>query len=113
MPKRRKAGVKKTLLCATRFWSTGWRENDNRLGTLRAGVRKVVRTQGYTPKQIDKAERDLVREGKLEVSGRSSGKELRLTNKGNRVGCATVKLAPWTAPQHPGSMLKGSRRRRR
>jgi hypothetical protein len=114
MPKRRKAGVKKTLLCATRFWSIDWRTKDNRIATLRAGVRKVVRTQGYTSKQIDKAERDLVREGKLEIGGRGTGKTLRLTDKGNRVGCRTVKLSPWTdSPRAANTLLEGPRRRRR
>jgi len=110
---RRKADVKRTLLCATRFWSLGWKARDNSTPTLRAGVRHVVRKQGFTPAEIDKAERELVREGKLEVAGVRSGKTLRLTDKGNRADCKLVKLAPWTDPQYPGAALTGPRRPRR
>lgn len=108
---RRKADVKTTLLCATRFWSLGWRKHDNSTPTLSAGVRSVVRRQGFTPKEIDKAERELVREGKLEVN-RSGAKSLRLTDKGNQVRCANVKLAPWTDDPYPGRALTSRRRRR-
>lgn len=111
MSTRRKADAKTTLLCATRFWSLGWREHDNKTPTLSAGVRTVVRRQGFTPKQIDQAERALVREGKLEV-GRSGAKSLRLTDKGNKVSCKHVKLAPWTDDQYPGAALTSRRRRR-
>jgi hypothetical protein len=107
---RRKADVKTTLLCATRFWSLGWRERDNRTPTLSSGVRHVVRRQGFTPKEIDRAERELVREGKLEV-GRGGAKSLRLTDAGNRVSCANVKLAPWTDDPYPGAALTSRRRR--
>lgn len=110
---RRKADVKRTLLCATRFWSLGWKARDNSTPTLRAGVRHVVRKQGFTPAEIDKAERELVREGKLEVAGVRSGKTLRLTDKGNRADCKLVKLAPWTDSQYPGAALTGPRKPRR
>lgn len=113
MPPRRKADVKKTLLCATRFWSFGWREHDNSTPTLRHGVRGVVRRQGFTPAQIDRAERELVREGKLEVGGRYSGKTLRLTDKGNQVSCTNVKLTPWTDDPYPGAALTARRSKRR
>lgn len=112
MSNRRKADVKKTLLCATRFWSLGWREHDNSTPTLSSGVRHVVRRQGFTSKEIDRAERALVREGKLEVS-RSGAKSLRLTDKGNRVSCANVKLSPWTDDPYPGAALTASRSKRR
>ena len=113
MPTRRKADVKKTLLCATRFWSTGWRERDNRIATHSSGVRHVVRRQGFTTKQIERAERDLVREGKLEKTGPGYGRTLRLTDKGNKVSCSTVRLSPWTDQPYPGAALTSSSRRSR
>ena len=109
---RRKADVKKTLLCATRFWSLGWRERDNSTATLSSGVRHVVRKQGFTPQEINRAERELVREGKLEVE-RGGAKSLRLTDAGNRVSCTNVKLAPWTDDPYPGAALTSRRKRRR
>lgn len=112
MPPRRKASAKTTLLCATRFWSQGWRERSNATPTLSSGVRHVVRKQGFTPKQIDAAERALVREGKLEV-GRGGAKSLRLTDKGNRVSCTSVKLSPWTDDPYPGKDLTARRAKRR
>lgn len=113
MSNRRKHDVKRTLLCATRFWSLGWRERDNRTATLRSGVRHVVRKQGFSTAAINKAERELVREGKLEVRGKGVGATIRLTDAGNRVSCSTVRLSPWTDPQHPGSQLSRARRRRK
>jgi len=113
MPPRRKASAKTTLLCATRFWSTGWRERNNATPTLSSGVRHVVRKQGFTPKQINAAERALVREGKLEVGGQRYGKTLRLTDKGNRVSCTSVKLSPWTDDPYPGKDLTARRTKRR
>lgn len=114
MPARRKANVKTTLLCATRFWSLGWREHDTRIPTLSSNVRSVVRRQGFTPKEVDKAERELVREGKLEVrnADRLHSKTLRLTDSGNRVSCSNVKLSPWTDAPYPGAALTSRRRRR-
>jgi hypothetical protein len=109
---RHKADVKTTLLCATRFWSLGWRERDNSTPTLSSGVRHVVRKQGFTPKEIDRAERELVREGKLEIHRRGA-KTLRLTDEGNRVSCTNVNLAPWTDDPYPGAALAGRRRRKR
>jgi hypothetical protein len=109
---RSRADVKTTLLCATRFWSLGWREHDNRIPTLRSGMRHVVRKQGFSPSEIDRAERELIRDGKLEASGQRKGKSLRLTNEGNRVSCAAVELSPWTDDSYPGSALSGRRRRR-
>jgi hypothetical protein len=107
MAKRRRAGVKKTLLCATRFWSLGWRKKDNSIGTLSDGVRHVVRKQGFTTVEINKAERELVREGKIETKGKGTGKTVRLTDRGNKVSCGSVELAPWTDSDHPGSALDG------
>lgn len=90
----------------------GWRERDNKTPTLSSGVRHVVRRQGFTPAEIDRAERELVREGKLEVDRRGA-KSLRLTDKGNTVSCANVKLSPWTDDPYPGSALTSRRRQRR
>ena len=112
MAARQRKNAKTTLLCATRFWSLGWRERDNSTPTLSSGVRHVVRKQGFTPKQIDAAERALVREGRLEV-GRSGAKSLRLTDKGNRVNCTSVKLSPWTDDPYPGKDLTARRTKRR
>lgn len=109
---RRKANVKTTLLCATRFWSLGWRDRDNSTPTGSSGVRHVVRKQGFTTDEINRAERELIREGKLEVGGKKHGKTLRLTDAGNRVSCTNVKLAPWTDDPYPGAALTSRRRRR-
>jgi hypothetical protein len=109
---RQKADVKTTLLCATRLWSLGWREKDNSTPTLSRGVRYVMRRQGFSPAEISRAERELVREGKLEISGRKSGKALRLTDKGNAVSCARVALAPWTDDEYTGTQLGRGKRRR-
>jgi len=105
MAKRRKSSIKQTLLCATRFWSFGWRERNNSTATLRQGVRHVVRKQGFSSAEIVKAERELIRDGKLEAKGSGGGATLRLTNKGNKVSCGRVKLAPWTDSQYPGASL--------
>lgn len=110
---RKKASIERTILCATRFWSMGWRTRDNKIGTLRGGVRHVVRKQGFTTAAIVKAERALVKAGKIELKGKGSGATIRLTDRGNRVSCARVKLAPWTNAKYKGSELTGGRRKRR
>jgi hypothetical protein len=106
MSKRRPAPVRTTLLCAVKFWSI----DDGKTPTLRAGVRHVVRKQGFSPAAIDRAERELVREGKLAVGGARGGKTLKLLDD---VNCSTVKLAPWTDDGYPGASLSGSRSRRK
>jgi hypothetical protein len=103
---RRGAPVRATLLCAIKFWSI----DDGKTATLRSGVRSVVRKQGFTPAAIDRAERELAREGKIQVGGTRSGKTLKLLDD---VNCSTVKLAPWTDDGYPGASLSGRRRKRR
>lgn len=120
MGKRVKASVKKTLLCATRFWGiehslTGkWKqEGKSTLPTLRSGVRHVVRKQGFSSAEIEKAERQLVSEGLLVRGGQNQGASLALTAKASKVSCSTMKLAPWTDDPYPGSTLDGRRPSRR
>ncbi len=102
---RRPAPVRTTLLCAIKFWSI----DKGKTPTLRAGVRDVVRKQGFSPAAINRAERELAREGKLAVGGKRSGKTLRLLDD---VDCSTVKLSPWTDDGHPGASLSGRRRKK-
>jgi hypothetical protein len=94
------------LLCAIKFWSI----DAGKTSTLRAGVRHVVRKQGFSPVAIDRAERELVREGKIQVGGKRTGKTLKLLDD---VSCSTVKLSPWTDDGHPGASLTGHKRKRR
>jgi hypothetical protein len=111
MAKRRRADVKTTLLCATKFWARSGIQREAlapRTTTLRAGVRHVVRKQGFAPAEIDRAERALIREGKLERGARPG--TLRLTDKGQATRCDSVKLAPWTDDAYPGASLSGRRR---
>lgn len=99
------ATAKETLLCAIKFWS-GIPGEGSRAGqgTLRKGPRKVARTQGFTPSELDKAERELVREGFIT---RPRAGVVALTSRGIQRGaksCARVSLAPWdnryaTAPR--------------
>ena len=104
MPRRR-ASAKKTLLCAAKFWqiSPG-------VATLRKGVRHVARKQGFSPAELSRAERQLVTEGKLEKTSRG---EVRVTPKGQREACSTVKLSPWTDAGYLGASLSGRRRHNR
>ena len=104
---RQAAPVRKTLLCAIKFWSI---DKSGKTPTLRSGVRHVVRKQGFSPAAIDRAERELVREGKIAVGGKRSGKTLQLLDD---VSCSTVKLSPWTDEGYPGAALSGRRRKRR
>ncbi len=105
---RRRSSVKHTLLCATRFWSI----DDGTTPTLSSGVRSVVRRQGFSTAEINKAERELVKSGRIEVAGRGTGKTIKLTSAGSRVRCSMVSLAPWTNAGYPGAALAGRRRRR-
>lgn len=111
--KRRKASIEKTLLCATRFWGFGpMGPHQDRIPTLRAGVRHVVRKQGFTSAEIARAERKLVREGKLVAKGKGTGASLVLTDKGDRVSCRSVRLSPWTDAPYPGARLAGPKGKR-
>lgn len=122
MSTRTKHDVKKTLLCATRFWSidhsmTGkWQEEGK--GTtpgFRHAIRHVVRKQGFSSSEIIRAERQLVDEGLLVRSGGRDAAlpTLALTSKASKASCARVKLAPWTDTQYPGSTLSGNHPHRR
>lgn len=126
MAAREHVGVERTILCATRFWGggrynpsgpgwnkTSWSKGAMPHGTLLQGVKHVVRKQGFTTAAINKALRKLEKIGAVEVGGRAHGKTIRLTEKGGKVGCSTVKLAPWTNDEYPGSRLQGVRRKKR
>lgn len=104
---RKPAPVRKTLLCAIKFWSIDKKGNTP---TLRSGVYHVVRKQGFESRAIGRAEKELIREGKIATSGTGTGKALKLTDT---VDCSTVKLAPWTDDGYPGASLDGRKRRRR
>jgi hypothetical protein len=111
MAARQRKDVKTTLLCAVKFWSI---DKSGKTPTLRAGVRHVVRKQGFTPAAIDRAERELIREGKIQVLRnfgvtRRGSKSIKLLDD---VDCSTVKLAPWTDDGYPGAALTARRRRR-
>lgn len=124
MTERKHVGVERTILCAVRFWGGGrydassgpgwnktvWSRGAMPHGTLLKGVKHVVRKQGFATATIDKALRKLEKIGAVEIGGRAHGKSIRLTEKGGRVGCSTVKLAPWTNAEYPGSRLAGMRR---
>jgi hypothetical protein len=89
---------KATLLCAIRFWGVS-----PGVPTLRRGVRHVVRKQGVSPAEIDRAERALVRGGLIQLSGKRSGRAVALTPKGMRVAsraCPNVHLPPWRPYPH-------------
>lgn len=130
---RERVGLERTILCATRFWGggeydpggRGWNKTKWSKGattpTLAKGVKHVVRKQGFATASIDKAIRKLAKGGFLDIGPGHQGygtktksiRTLALTAKGGRVGCATVKLAPWTDDEYPGSRLAGVRARRR
>lgn len=101
---RQAAPVRKTLLCAIKFWSI----DSGKTPTSRSGVYHVCKKQGFDSMTVGRAEKELIREGKIEKD--SSGETLRLLDD---VSCSTVKLSPWTNAGYPGASLSGSRRRRR
>lgn len=121
MSERKHVGAERTILCAVRFWGGGrydassgqtvWSKGAMPHGTLLKGVKHVVREQGFATATINKALRKLERIGAVEIAGRAHAKTVRLTEKGGRVSCSTVKLAPWTNDEYPGSRLAGMRRR--
>jgi hypothetical protein len=104
--KRVKHDAKTTLLCAVRFWSV-----TPGVPTLRSGARHVALKQGYSAAQLNKAERELIREGLLE-RGKSGGRgaaTLRVTPAARKRSCVRVRLAPWTNDGYVGADLKGRR----
>lgn len=105
MSKRKHANVETTLMCAVKFWRIG-----ADTPTLMAGVRHVVRKQGFAPTQINRAVRELSRRGDIRLGGKRTGKTVQLMRD---VNCSTVKLAPWTDDGNPGAQLSGARRKRR
>ncbi len=83
------------LLCATRFWAL---RSHPTTPTLRSGVRHVVRKQGVSPSEIDRAEKTLVKRGLIVRGGQRSGASIALTEKGLRVtgrACPRIDLPPW------------------
>jgi len=108
MSTRAPVGIERTILCATRFWSFDAPSRGPTLPTLSRGVRSVVRKQGYSGPEVEKAMRRLEREGFISRGGRGGARTVALTAKGGRVGCAGVSLSPWTDPQYSGSRLRGT-----
>jgi hypothetical protein len=95
------AAPRTTLLCAIRFWAgAGFPGRGVTSATLRRGVRHVARKQGITPRELDAAERSLVRRGLAHKAGKRSGAAIGLTEKGLKLSsrvCRGVSLAPWDA----------------
>lgn len=90
-----KASAATILLCATRFWAL---RDAPTTPTLRSGVRHVVRKQGVSPAEIDRAEKTLVKRGLLARGGARAGSTLALTAKGLRLtgrACPRIELPPW------------------
>lgn len=126
MATRHKVGVDRSLLCTVRFWShqnTGTWQRGATTPTLLEGVKNVLRKEPkagaqygwqrrFSAAEINAAVKRLERGGFVVVGG-GLHKTIALTEKGGRVGCASVKLAPWTDPQYPGSALRGVRSRKR
>jgi hypothetical protein len=130
---RERVGLERTILCATRFWGggeydasgSGWNKTKWKRGatppTLAKGVKNVVRKQGFATASIDKAIKKLAKGGFLDIGPGHQGygaktksiSTLALTAKGGKVGCGTVKLAPWTNDEYPGSRLQGVRPKKR
>lgn len=117
--------AKTIVLCSVRFWANaGFNtfppHTIRTTATLRKGARKVARSQGLTPAQIDKAERELlkrgyIRYGKDNHTGKVDRSTIALTDAGKRVSrkaCYRVELKPWDwgATYHG---LEGRRPRRR
>lgn len=109
------AAPRTTLLCAIRFWGgAGFPGRGVTHATLRRGVRHVARKQGITPRELDVAERALVRKGLVHKRGKRSGAAIGLTEKGLKLSsrvCQGVSLAPWDAKAT--FPFAGSRRRKR
>lgn len=103
------ANARTTLLCAVRFWGgAGFPGRATTTPTLRKGARHVARKQGVTPRELNAAERTLVKSG---LVTRPRAGVIALTEKGIKVSsraCKTVTLAPW---DHKAT-FKGARRRR-
>jgi hypothetical protein len=108
------AAPRTTLLCALRFWggvSRGVPAGATTTPTLRKGVRLVARRQGITPRELDKAERSLVKRG---LASRPRKGSIALTEKGVKLSsrvCQSVSLAPWDAKAT--FPFAGARKRRR
>lgn len=108
---RERVGIHRTILCATRFWAWYGDEGQRRgptTPTLLKGVRGVVRKQGYSGPEVEKALRELKSKGFVAIGGAHSAKTIALTAKGGKVGCERVKLAPWTNDPYPGANLRGA-----
>ena len=104
------------LLCSLRFWSGAGSGKPSLVATLRKGVRHVARKQGISPRELDKAERQLLK-GKLITKPRKG--PIALTEKGRTVTnshCRRIELPPWdwkATYQDPPGQLDGRRKRRR
>ena len=112
---RKRADADKTLLCAVKFWSgygspgSPFYKNPKLASSFRRAVRSVARKQDFTPAELTSAERRLIKKGLLERAGSKLHPQLKLTSRGMRTSCRSVKLSPWTDDPYPGSRLEGSR----
>lgn len=97
---RRKASLPHSYACAIKLWRTS-----PGIPTLASGVRHVLRKQGFKSPDIYSAEKRMQKRGLLEMSGTIS-KTVKLTRRGERIGCKTVRLSPWTDPGYPGAELE-------
>jgi hypothetical protein len=100
------------LLCATRFWVGAGGGIPLTTPTLRRGVRSVATKQAVSSAQLDKAERELARDGLV----KRAGKTLALTNNGVKVSreqCYRFPLPPWDWSASYRGRLDGVHRRRK
>lgn len=107
------ASAATTLLCATRFWAL---RSSPTTATLRSGVRHVVRKQGFSPAEIDRAERTLIKRGLLRRGGARSGSSLALTERGFKItsrACPRVSLAPWDMSTALGGVFDFLKRKKK
>lgn len=104
------------LLCSLRFWSGAGQGKPSTTPTLRSGVRHVARKQGVSPRELDKAERQLVKGGLMAKPRRGV---VALTDKGRLVSnshCKRIELAPWdwkATYKDPPGQLDGAKKRKR
>jgi len=118
------ADAKTLLICALRFLggsgdrvdpNTGKRATG---GGFRSFARKIARADNRTTvAELDRAERELIREGMIERRGVRSATTLYLTSEGQRASyntCKRVELTPWDwRTTYDPSALDGRKKRRR
>jgi hypothetical protein len=88
------ADAKSTLLCSIKFWAGTVVGATPGGYTLRKGARLPARRQGFSPSELDKAERQLIKEGLVLRDGNAVALTKRGIAKAAK-GCKNVSLAPW------------------